>query len=527
MYNPATARFLQEDTYRGNASIPLSLNLYTYCHNEPIMYRDPTGHWAVGDELLSSGAQKLITKYTSNYYAAEAKGDTAGMQKAEAQANALRETERNNASTQNITPAGLAKTNAIQSSNKVDSGGKFITADTWSTVSGSGSSSSNSVKPLPSYSSVAPAPVAGNVRQSNSTSGGTTASSSANISTGQISTSVNVTVGGVSIGNTALINGVAYANAAQLAAALKFSKTAKNKKNHPIYSNGSYNFMATMKVGGDFVLPVLDMANASIFRDTVSLWEGKNGYNILVQPDMVDAPVQVTRMKDQINIKAYLDFTGDWNTTHVGYGASLAELFTEGVTKQWSGSPTLTSHDDFGIYSGITVNVSVFAKQTSNNGTWIQDTTHANYQEVNFTNNPGSSTPNQYPFVGGGSWSYLSTGVLFMFVRDSRNTSDYSKVKFKEVSGHEFGHIMGLGDAYGWMPGDPVQKVISSDNRSRTPKSIETDSSAMQEHNPPANANDVEMVLEAYRTNQKQHFVTYIGFNGTQYTQSSVIGSYK
>ena len=27
MYNPATARFLQEDTYRGNVSIPLSLNL--------------------------------------------------------------------------------------------------------------------------------------------------------------------------------------------------------------------------------------------------------------------------------------------------------------------------------------------------------------------------------------------------------------------------------------------------------------------------------------------------------------------
>jgi len=44
MYDPVTARFLQEDTYTGDPSDPLSLNLYTYCHNEPIMYTDPTGH---------------------------------------------------------------------------------------------------------------------------------------------------------------------------------------------------------------------------------------------------------------------------------------------------------------------------------------------------------------------------------------------------------------------------------------------------------------------------------------------------
>jgi len=44
MYDPATARFLQEDTYRGQTNDPLSLNYYTYCHNEPIMYTDPDGH---------------------------------------------------------------------------------------------------------------------------------------------------------------------------------------------------------------------------------------------------------------------------------------------------------------------------------------------------------------------------------------------------------------------------------------------------------------------------------------------------
>jgi len=40
-YDSKIASFITEDTYTGNPSGPLSLNLYTYCHNEPIMYWDP------------------------------------------------------------------------------------------------------------------------------------------------------------------------------------------------------------------------------------------------------------------------------------------------------------------------------------------------------------------------------------------------------------------------------------------------------------------------------------------------------
>ncbi|TYQ15496.1 UNVERIFIED_CONTAM: RHS repeat-associated protein [Acetivibrio alkalicellulosi] len=47
MYDPAIARFLQEDTYRGDPNDPLSLNLYSYCANNPIRYYDPTGHYYV------------------------------------------------------------------------------------------------------------------------------------------------------------------------------------------------------------------------------------------------------------------------------------------------------------------------------------------------------------------------------------------------------------------------------------------------------------------------------------------------
>lgn len=54
-YDSKIARFLQEDTYRGESKDPLSLNVYTYCHNNPIMYIDPTGHsltWSSFKEYL-------------------------------------------------------------------------------------------------------------------------------------------------------------------------------------------------------------------------------------------------------------------------------------------------------------------------------------------------------------------------------------------------------------------------------------------------------------------------------------------
>ena len=42
--NPYTANFLTQDSYLGNLLVPLSQNRYTYAHNNPVMYTDPSGH---------------------------------------------------------------------------------------------------------------------------------------------------------------------------------------------------------------------------------------------------------------------------------------------------------------------------------------------------------------------------------------------------------------------------------------------------------------------------------------------------
>ena len=68
-YDPATSRMLSEDSYTGDPKDPLSLNLYTYCKNNPLIYNDPSGHmpvpflnfasWMYNSHL--AGAQEIST----------------------------------------------------------------------------------------------------------------------------------------------------------------------------------------------------------------------------------------------------------------------------------------------------------------------------------------------------------------------------------------------------------------------------------------------------------------------------------
>ena len=63
MYDSIVARFLQEDTYTGDKNDPLSLNLYTYCANNPLIYDDPTGH--VFKEVYNWGKDKVQSGWNS------------------------------------------------------------------------------------------------------------------------------------------------------------------------------------------------------------------------------------------------------------------------------------------------------------------------------------------------------------------------------------------------------------------------------------------------------------------------------
>lgn len=85
-YDPITARFITEDTYTGQPNDPLSLNLYSYCKNEPIMYTTPSGHIVTPWDTAHCSPSQIdtIAEASVAWQAANAKGDTAGMTAAHA-----------------------------------------------------------------------------------------------------------------------------------------------------------------------------------------------------------------------------------------------------------------------------------------------------------------------------------------------------------------------------------------------------------------------------------------------------------
>ena len=65
-YDPTVGRFLNEDTVEGQVNNPLSLNVYSYCYNNPLIYKDPSGHIAGVDDVtillvLATGAVIYVT----------------------------------------------------------------------------------------------------------------------------------------------------------------------------------------------------------------------------------------------------------------------------------------------------------------------------------------------------------------------------------------------------------------------------------------------------------------------------------
>ena len=59
-YDTSVGSFISQDTYLGQIISPLSQNRYTYCHNNPVMYDDPSGH-SVQSEVYTRiyGYQKV------------------------------------------------------------------------------------------------------------------------------------------------------------------------------------------------------------------------------------------------------------------------------------------------------------------------------------------------------------------------------------------------------------------------------------------------------------------------------------
>ena len=77
-YNPSNGRFNSRDSFAGSTGDPLSLNLYTYCKNNPVRFIDPSGHDTVEaaafaaknprpTKVNSPGDAKILKQWDDKY----------------------------------------------------------------------------------------------------------------------------------------------------------------------------------------------------------------------------------------------------------------------------------------------------------------------------------------------------------------------------------------------------------------------------------------------------------------------------
>ena len=184
-------------------------------------------------------------------------------------------------------------------------------------------------------------------------------------------------------------------------------------------------------------------------------------------------PVTVEIQGNDIIIKVYANFKGADETIYLGGSKTYEELAKEGFSK-WAGT-----YDVFGRKANVKVN--------------IVDSDEANillpkqeFAKININNKTGRSSVN----YGWGSWSVTNSGTMTVYTRTGEGSNERlrTETEFSNTVAHEFGHMLGLYDAYG-EGSRPEADIISE-----IPKN-----DIMRSHwgSPTITGNDIEMVILA------------------------------
>ena len=472
-YSPSTGRFTQRDSYLGRYADPLSLNRYTYGHNNPVRYRDPSGHVVTGVNFgPNEGADWLRTGSGlsfEEYWGVGPYGAPISTPSAPATGN-------NGVNFGPNEGADWLRTGSGLSFEEYWGVGPYGTPLGGSSPSVAYSYSSNvAPDPQPNLPPDAFSPP-------------------------KSSGNVEIVINGTVINNTMNINGSAWGNANQIARQLgiKF-----NTRDYDYYlaSNGVY------------IARVNDLIKAAGLGDCMSWWNDSLGMHVTVNEDLKNAPVKMIRSGNEIKITGYVVFTGRYEDTYSNTSTSYAQLAIDGMEHFWSSS---TNGETYTI-NGQTVTVETKLYDITND-----PSSHA-YFTIDIQNNDPGRNSWGHADVGGWSISSVKTVHLYKqyFVDDyaALGVAPYeyfSEDYFRRIAAHEFGHILGIDDAYpgGNRPdaGPDELKLVSYDDMMRYQYDIPS----------PLSGWDIAMALQAVTENKWQFWGKY---NGN--TASKIIGLWK
>lgn len=232
------------------------------------------------------------------------------------------------------------------------------------------------------------------------------------------------------------------------------------------------------------------MSLSPLIRNTLqTLYSDINEHN---NPDNAN---YITIENNTIKINSCVLFTGNAYDCFPNNDYTYAELIEDAIESRWI---TELYGSDYDFVKGMKINIvtDVMPIEALPLGYSRQ---YITIDVINYKDGiPNTSLPFYQPY-----WSTSNVGKITMYKKDERKMAEYNYLTYQSTVAHEFGHTIGLADAY--FENDYGKKLLC--NAEVDPGVFWGFDGNIMYHNGIVYANDIEMVLEAYVNNCYQYYL--------------------